>query len=324
MKPALKTIGVATTGGDAPGMNAAIRAVVRAGVAYGMRVFGIQRGWTGLANGEIEEMFSRSVSGIINRGGTILHTVRCPEFKRRSFQKKCVDVLSEFEIEGLVIIGGDGSFHAAHELRTHWNIPVAGIPATIDNDISGTDYSIGFDTAINTALDAIDRIRDTAFSHERVFVVEVMGRERGFLALEVGIAGGADVILIPEIKMPLPQILKTLREKKLEGRKSFVVVTAEGAWPAEDLSQKLRRATGFETRVSVLGHLQRGGAPTAFSRILASHLGVAAVKKLAEGEKDIMVGMISNKVVSTPLSSTWTNKKKIDKDLYKLISVLEG
>lgn len=318
----MKKIAVLTTGGDAPGMNAAIRAVVRSAIYNNLRCFGVRRGYAGLIAGEFQEMNLQSVSGIINRGGTILHTVRCQEFKTKSGQKKAVKNITENKIEGLIVIGGNGSFHGARCLNVEWKVPTIAIPATIDNDIAGTDYSIGFDTAVNTALDAIDKIRDTAFSHERIFVIEVMGRNRGFLALEVGLAGGAEIVLIPEIKFKISKLIRMVKTWNKRGKKSCIIVIAEGAGRAEDIAQKIRLETGYEVRVSILGHLQRGGTPTVFSRILGCRLGAAAVELLLKGQDTKMVGIVGNEVKVSEIDHAWKYEKKIDKELYKLIDIL--
>lgn len=318
----LKKIGVLTTGGDAPGMNATIRSVVRTGIYHGMQVIGVRRGWAGLIDGDLVPMDLKSVSGILNRGGTILHTVRCPEFKTKKAQEKAVKIIERNKIEGLVVIGGDGSFHGAREMNMKWGIPSIGVPVTIDNDIAGTDYSIGFDTAVNTALDAIDKIRDTAFSHERIFVIEVMGRRRGFLALEVGLAGGAEMALIPEVKVSIKTIVKKLKMWHKSGKTSCIIVAAEGACDSHKVAKQIQEKTGLDTRISVLGHIQRGGSPTAFSRLLASRLGAAAVDVLRKGGRTKMVGMVSNKVVTQDIDDAWKYEKKIDLDTYNLIDIL--
>lgn len=318
----IRKIGVITTGGDAPGMNATIRAVVRTGIYHNIEVVGIRRGWAGLIDGDLTPMDLKSVSGILNRGGTILHTVRCPDFKTQKGQEKAVWVIKTNKIDGLIVIGGDGSFHGARELNMKWDIPSIGVPVTIDNDIAGTDYSIGFDTAVNTALDAIDKIRDTAFSHERIFVIEVMGRRRGFLALEVGLAGGAEMALIPEVKVSARTVVEKVKKWRKAGKTSCIIVVAEGACDSHKIAKQIQEKTGLDTRISVLGHIQRGGSPTAFSRLLASRLGAAAVDVLLKGGHTKMVGMVSNKVVTRDIDGAWKYDKKIDLDVYKLIDIL--
>jgi 6-phosphofructokinase 1 len=318
----IKTIAVVTPGGDAPGMNTAIRAVVRSAIFNGLKVYGIQRGWQGLIEGKIINMELASVGGIINRGGTVLHTHRCPEFKQKSARKKAMDNINAFNIEGLVVIGGDGSLCASYVLFKEYDLPIINIPASIDNDIYGTDYSIGFDTAVNTALEAIDKIRDTATSHERVFVIEVMGRHNGFIALDVGLTAGAESIIIPEIPYNLDAIGQKIRYGQQRGKSSFIIVVAEGAISATDVAIHLRKRTTLDVRVSVLGHMQRGGSPTAISREVACKLGARAVQLLIEGKKALMVGVISDKVIETPVEEVVRRKKKIDLAAYKLANML--
>jgi 6-phosphofructokinase 1 len=286
----MRRIGVVTAGGDAPGMNAAIRSVVRTAIFHGLEVIGIERGYAGLIEGQIRPLGARSVSGIINLGGTILRTARCEEIKAQQGLQKVANTLKTNEIEGLIVIGGDGSFRGAGELHQATGLPVVGVPATIDNDVAGTDTTIGFDTAVNTALFAIDRIRDTATSHERVFVVEVMGRKRGFLALEIGLAGGAEFILVPEIEYKVQDICRKLKMGRSEGKTSEIIIMAEGegktseiiimaegAGNSSNIAEQARRETGCDVRLTVLGHVQRGGSPSARSRILANRFGSYAV-----------------------------------------------
>ena len=322
MDKKIKAIGVITPGGDAPGMNSAIRAVVRTAIFLGLKVFGIERGWQGLIESEIKTMELQTVGGIINRGGTILHTHRCPEFRQKAVRKIAFANLRAFGIDGLVVIGGDGSLHAAYQLYKEFDLPAINIPASIDNDIYGTDYSIGFDTAVNTAMDAIDKIRDTATSHERVFVVEVMGRNNGFIALDVGLVSGAEAILIPEVPFNLDAIAQKLKYGQQRGKSSFIVVMAEAVGKAEDLAKQLQKKTGMDVRVTILGHVQRGGSPTALSREAACKLGARAVQLLKEGKKALMVGMISDKLVETPAEEIIRHKKKIDLAAYKLANML--
>lgn len=322
MSKAIKSIAVLTPGGDAPGMNTAIRAVVRTGICHDLKVFGVEHGWMGLINGEIKELHSKSVGGIINRGGTILHTHRCPEFKDKAMRKKAYRNVMEHKIEGMVVIGGDGSLTASTIFSKEFGIPIINIPASIDNDIYGTDYSIGFDTAVNTAVEAIDKIRDTATSHERVFVVEVMGRNNGFIALDVGLTCGAEAILVPEIPFNINGIAKKLLEGQRRGKSSYIIVVAEGAAHAPDIAKQIAEKTKLDVRVSILGHMQRGGAPTALSREVACKLGAKAVDLLIQGKKSIMVGMISDKVVETKTDVVLRNKKKIDLEAYKLANLL--
>jgi 6-phosphofructokinase 1 len=322
MSKKIKTIAVVTPGGDAPGMNTAIRAVVRAAIFNGLKVYGIERGWQGLIEGKIINLELQSVGGIINRGGTMLHTHRCPEFKKKTVRKKAVDNLHAFNIDGLVVIGGDGSIRASNELYKEYKLPIINIPASIDNDIYGTDYSIGFDTAVNTAMEAIDKIRDTATSHERVFVIEVMGRSNGFIALDVGLTSGAEAIIIPEIPYNLDAIGQKLKYGEQRGKSSFIVVVAEGAIKAGEVAAHLSKRTNMDVRVSILGHIQRGGSPSALSREVACKLGARAVQLLIEGKCALMVGMLSDKIIETPIEEVVRRKKKIDLAAYKLANML--
>lgn len=322
MSKKIKTIGVLTPGGDAPGMNTAIRSVVRTAIYNGLKIYGIERGWQGMIEGKIINLELQSVSGIINHGGTMLHTHRCPEFRQKAMRKKAIDNLKAFNIEGLVVIGGDGSIRASNELYKEYALPIINIPASIDNDIYGTDYSIGFDTAVNTALEAIDKIRDTATSHERVFVIEVMGRHNGFIALDVGLVAGAEAIIIPEIAYNLDAIGQKIRYGQQRGKSSFIIVVAEGAAKAEDVAAHLKKRTNLDVRVSILGHMQRGGAPTALSREVACKLGARAVQLLMEGKAAMLVGMLSDKIIETPVEEVIRRKKKIDLAAYKLANML--
>ena len=278
----MKRIGVLTSGGDSPGMNAAIRAVVRKAIYHGVEVFGIYHGYAGLIAGKIKKLEVGDVGDIIHRGGTILYTARCPEFKTEEGQLKGIEQLKKHGIEGLVVIGGDGSYQGAKKLTEH-GFPCVGVPGTIDNDIPGTDFTIGFDTALNTVIDAIDKIRDTATSHERTYVIEVMGRDAGDIALWSGLAGGAESILIPEADYDMDDIIARLKHGHERGKKHSIIIVAEGVGSGVEFGKKIQEATGFETRVTVLGHVQRGGSPTAFVRVLASRLGARAVELLLEG-----------------------------------------
>jgi 6-phosphofructokinase 1 len=320
----MQKIGVVTAGGDAPGMNAAIRSVVRTAIFNGLNVVGIERGYAGLIEGKIRPLNARSVSGIINRGGTVLKTARCEKIRTEEGVKKAADNLKVNKIDGLIVIGGDGSFRGASELYDASGIPVVGVPATIDNDVAGTDTTIGFDTAVNTALFTIDRIRDTATSHERVFVVEVMGRKRGFLALAVGFAEGAEFILIPELKFDIEAICKKLKEGRKKGKTSEIIVMAEGAGDSSLIVKEIKRRTGYDVRLTILGHALRGGAPTAQSRILANQFGAHAVELLLKGAKKRMVGVKGEKIVSVDLDYSWQQKKNIDEQLYRLAEVLSS
>lgn len=320
----IRRIGVFTSGGDAPGMNACIRAVVRTALFHGVEVIGIMRGYEGMIEGDFIQMDRRSVSNIIQTGGTILKTSRCKEFHYKSGRRKAIQKLREAGIDGLVAIGGEGTFKGAHKLYIESGIPTIGVPATIDNDLYGTDYTIGFDTAINTALDAIDRIRDTAIAHGRIFWVEVMGRFSGFIAVDVGVAGGAEAILIPEVRTDIDELSRQLLHWHNMGKTSCIMVVAEGdeAGGAFQLAQLIKDRTGLDSRVTVLGHIQRGGKPTARDRVLASKLGAAAVEALLAGETDKMVGEVNGQIVLTPLEETYSKKKLLDKSLIALAQLL--
>jgi 6-phosphofructokinase 1 len=321
----VKSIGVLTSGGDSAGMNACIRAVVRYAIYNNIRVFGIYRGYKGLVNGEISELNVSSVGGIINRGGTILLTARLPEFKQYEVRKKAAENLEKHGIDALVVIGGDGSFRGARQLAKDFGIKVIGVPGTIDNDIKGTDYTIGYDTAINVAMDAIDKIRDTATSHERLFLVEVMGRDAGYIANTVALCSGAEDVLIPEIEVNIEDTINRLIEGRKRGKTSSIIVVSEGAKLGMDVMQLagyIQGKTGFETRVTILGHLQRGGSPTALDRMYASRLGAYAVELLIKGETDKMVGIISDELVSIPLEEAFEKKKDFDENIYRLVRIL--
>jgi len=317
----LKRIGVLTSGGDAPGMNAAIRAVTRTALYNGLEVVGIRRGYEGLLEGDIVPMTRSSVGGILLHGGTILRTARCPEFMRPEGVNAGVSKLKENDIDALVIIGGDGSFRGAHELHERGVITV-GIPATIDNDMAGTDCTIGFDTACNTALECISKLRDTASSHDRMFIVEVMGRNAGFLALETGVACGAEFVLVPEIAPDLDAISKKLSYAKARGKTHSLIVLAEGVMSASELAEKLRGQGNYDPRIVVLGHLQRGGAPSCFDTVLASRLGAAAVELLLKGERGRMVGRINGNIVSSEIRIAWESKRDLDPDMIRLVETL--
>jgi len=314
----MRKIAVATTGGDAPGMNAAIRAIARLAESMDLKLIGIHRGYCGLIEEDFEELNARSVSGIINLGGTILRTVRCPEMETDEGVKKASENLKKQGIEGMIVIGGDGSFRGAWALYKQSGVPVVGIPATIDNDINGTDTTIGFDTAVNTALGAIDKIRDTATSHERVFVVEVMGRRRGFLALSVGLAAGAEIILVPEIPFSIDEVEEELEEGRKRGKRSSIVVMAEGAGDSRLLTERISKDLNYEARLSVLGYMQRGGNPTATSRILANRFGESALNLIVDGKGAKMVGIEGDKIVNRQITYAWETPKKLDTSLYEL------
>jgi len=318
----MKRIAVLTSGGDSPGMNAAIRAVVRTGISEGMEVIGVRRGYQGLVEGNFILMDAGSVSGIINHGGTILHTARSEDFKTSEGFTRAVDNLHQAGIDGLVVIGGNGSQRGNYELHTKADFPVVGVASTIDNDLYGSDYTIGFDTAVNTALESIDRLRDTATSHDRIFVIEVMGRSRGFVALHVGIAGGAEVVLVPELSWELADIIEIIRHGYRRGKKSFLLVVAEGAAHGIALAEQVEEATGYETRATVLGHVQRGGTPSAADRVLASQLGAYAVMNLKAGARGVLVGEQNECIVTTPLEEVWSKDKPLDPEMIKLVKVL--
>jgi len=322
----MKKIGVLTSGGDAPGMNACIRAVVRCGVSHRLEVVGIRRGYCGILEEDFIKLGSRSVANIIHRGGTILETARCEEMKTRKGIIKANGILKREGIEGLITIGGDGTFRGAVALAEAGNVKLIGIPGTIDNDVYGTDYTIGFDTAINTALDAIDKIRDTAGSLQRPFFIEVMGKSRGFIALEVGIAGGAEDILIPEVETKVEQLSLNIKRSFKKGKKSSIVIVAEGddAGGAFSIAQQVWERLKLEYRICVLGHVQRGGSPTARDRVLASKLGAAAVDALVKGMSSYMAGEFKGEIALTPLRETWEKRKELDSNLLKLIKVLAG
>ncbi|WP_079475766.1 6-phosphofructokinase [Marinococcus halophilus] len=313
----MKRIGVLTSGGDSPGMNAAIRAVVRKAIYHDLEVYGVQYGYAGLIEGDIEKMELGDVGDIIHRGGTKLYTARCEEFRTPEGRQKAVDQLNARGIEALVVIGGDGSFRGAEKL-TELGYPTIGIPGTIDNDIPGTDYTIGFDTALNTVIDAIDKIRDTATSHERTYVIEVMGRDAGDLALWSGLADGAETILIPEEEYDMEQVVSRLRRGHARGKKHSIIIIAEGVGSGTEFGQKIQETTNLETRVTVLGHIQRGGSPTGFDRVLASRLGARAVELLLNGKEGRMVGIEKNEIVDKSIPEVLKQKHQVDSGMYKL------
>lgn len=317
-----KTIGVVTTGGDAPGMNAAIRAVTRVGHSKGLQVIGFERGWEGIIEDKFRHLTPRTVGGIIQLGGTILHTARCPEFRTQEGLQKAAKTLEQHQICGLVVIGGDGSFRGALELSKISGAKMVGVPATIDNDVYGTDETIGFDTAVNTAVDEIDKIRDTAISHERIFIVEVMGRQRGFLALTVGITVGAEVIIVPEDKCDLNAVVDTLKTNASKGKKAGIIVAAEGCGKVTEVAREIEEKTGSEVRLTILGYVQRGGSPTARSRLLASLFAEKAVELLEEGNGSRAVGLQNGEIVSIPLEVSCKGIKELDIKLLTLADML--
>ncbi|WP_110114095.1 6-phosphofructokinase [Bacillus sp. CGMCC 1.16541] len=317
----MKRIGVLTSGGDAPGMNAAVRAVVRKAIHHNLEVYGVYNGYAGLIDGNIKKLEVGDVGDIIHRGGTMLYSARCEEFKTLEGQKKGIEQLKKLGIEGLVVVGGDGSYMGAKKLTEH-GFPCVGVPGTIDNDIPGTDFTIGFDTALNTVIDAIDKIRDTATSHDRTYVIEVMGRHAGDIALWSGLAGGAETILIPEAEYDLEDVITRLKRGSERGKKHSIIMVAEGVGSGVQFGKEIEQATGFETRVSVLGHIQRGGSPTAFDRVLASRLGAKAVELLLEGIGGRAVGIQNNELVHHDILEILDEKHDIDHNMYKLSNEL--
>ncbi len=318
----MKTIGVVTPGGDAPGMNAAIRAVTRIAHSRNLQVLGFERGWDGLLTNTYKRLTPRAVGGIIQLGGTMLHTLRCPNFEKTEGIKKAAETLAVNKVDGLVVIGGDGSFRGALDLSRESSALMVGVPATIDNDVFGTDETIGFDTAVNTAVTAIDQIRDTAISHERIFIVEVMGRKRGFLALHVGITVGAEVILVPENKCKLNQITEVLKENSRKGKKAGIIVAAEGVGDTAVLAKEIEKQTGSEVRLSILGYAQRGGSPTARSRLLASLFAEKAVDLLCQEKGNQMVGLQDGAVANIDLEISCKKQKPLDLRLLELAEML--
>jgi 6-phosphofructokinase 1 len=318
----LRNIGVVTSGGDAPGMNAAIRAVVRIAYSKNFQVLGFEKGWEGLLTNTFRPLTPRSVGGIIQLGGTILLTSRCPAFKKKEGIKKAAETLALNNVDGLIVIGGDGSFRGALELSRETDRLIVGVPATIDNDVFGTDETIGFDTAVNTAVEEIDKIRDTAISHERIFIVEVMGRTRGFLASTIGLTVGAEIILVPEEKYEKEEIFRTIKENSAKGKRSGIIVAAEGIGDTRKLAREIEKNTGAEVRLSILGYAQRGGNPTARSRLLASLFADKAVELLSEGQGSRIVGLQDGRITSIELKKSCTTKKTLDLNLLKLARVL--
>jgi 6-phosphofructokinase 1 len=321
-KKFLKKIAVVTTGGDAPGMNAAIRGVVRIASSKKSRVLGFRRGWEGLITNTFTPLTPRSVSGVLQLGGTMLHTSRCLEFEKKKGVHKAAETLASNHIDGLVIIGGNGSFKGALELSAYTDTPIVGIPASIDNDVFGTEETIGFDTAVNTAVTEIDKIRDTAVSHERVFMIEVMGRERGFLALEIGLTVGAEIILLPEIEYRKKNLFEIIRENKAKGKKSGLIVAAEGVGDTRLLADQIQRNTRTEVRLSIIGYAQRGGNPTARSRLLASLFANRAVELLSEGTGNSVVGLQNGRIESIELQKSCMTEKTLDPNLLRVAKLL--
>ena len=322
----MKKIAVLTSGGDSPGMNSSIRAVVRACAHYEIKCIGIVRGFSGLIDNNTKVLNTRSVRGIINRGGTFLYSARCDEFKTVEGRKTAYKNLKDNEIDGLIVIGGDGSFTGALKLQQEFNFPVVGIPGTIDNDLHGTSHTIGYDTALNTVMDAIDKIRDTAISHHRLFLVEVMGADAGYIALNSGLAIGAQEILIPEVNMSFENLINSLKKSKKSGKTSSIIVVAEGDKTGKnvfELASKIEETLPkYETRVSVLGHIQRGGTPSCFDRVLGTQLGVKAVESLIDGNDGNMVGIDNGKIIFTPLRKALKGKSKINKELLRISQIM--
>ena len=317
----LRRVGVLTSGGDSPGMNASIRAVTRTALYHGLEVVGIRRGYEGLLDGDFVPMTRSTVGGILMHGGTILRTARCPEFMRPEGVNAGVSKLKENDIDALVVIGGDGSFHGALELHKR-GVQVVGVPGTIDNDMAGTDCTIGFDTACNTALECISKLRDTASSHDRMFIVEVMGRHAGFLALETAVACGAEFVLVPEIPADIEAIIKKIHYAKEHGKTHSIIVLAEGVMPAHELADKLKGRCDYDPRIVVLGHIQRGGAPSSFDAVLASRLGYAAVECLLAGQSGVMVGRVKGEILASPLQRAWEERRPLDQDMLRIMDTL--
>jgi len=326
MNTKIKRIGVLTSGGDAPGMNAAVRAVVRASSYFSLECVAIYKGYQGLIDDDTKLMNARSVNNIINKGGTILKSARCLEFRTPEGRKKAYETIKKHTIDALIVIGGDGSFTGAMIFHSEFNFPVIGIPGTIDNDIHGTTHTIGFDTALNTVIDAIDKIRDTAISHNRLFFVEVMGRDAGHIALNTGIGAGAEEILVPEEDMGLDRLLESLKRSEKTGKSSSIVVIAEGDKTGKNVFEIAeyveKNLPYYEVRVSVLGHMQRGGSPSCFDRVLASRMGVHAVESLLRGVSNVMVGIDNSQMILTPLESSIKGKTKINKNLIRVSDIL--
>lgn len=318
----MNRIGVLTSGGDAPGMNSAIRAIVRKSIYNGIEVIGINRGYSGFIEGDMWPMNLGSVADIIHRGGTMLHTARSKEFMTEEGKAKSYENAKRFGIEGLIIIGGNGSFKGALEFYERYKLPIIGVPGTIDNDVYGTDYTIGFDTAVNNVVDAINKVRDTATSHERTFIIEVMGRNCGAIALMAGLAGGAESIIIPEVPFDIDEICEKLMRGVRRGKLHSMIIVAEGAVSGMEIGGKIKEITGADTKVTILGHIQRGGAPTAFDRILAARLGAKAVDLLMNGEAGKAVGIKKEEIVGYDLQEIFKNEKQINLEVLELANIL--
>jgi 6-phosphofructokinase 1 len=324
----MKRVAVLTSGGDAPGMNACIRAVVRGAAYHGIEVIGIRRGYSGLILGDGIPLSSSTVSNIIQRGGTILKSARSPEFRTVEGRQKAYDYLTHRAVDGLIVIGGNGTFRGALQFVDEFSFPVIGVPGTIDNDLFGTDYTIGYDTAVNTAVEAIDKIRDTADSHERIFLIEVMGRDSGYIAIQSGIAGGAERVLLPETGVSAAELIEGLQQGRNGSQSSAILVLAEGEGrgTATVVAEQIKKQSGTELdlRVTTLGHIQRGGAPSACDRILASRLGLGAVEGLLKGKKNVMVGVVNNNLVYSDLWGSVSRSKPIHGELLRLVTILNG
>lgn len=317
----MKRIAVLTSGGDAPGMNAAIRSVTRTAIYNGMEVMGVLQGYDGLMDGTFQPLTPRDVGGIIHRGGTILRTARSERFMTEEGIMTAIDSLEKAEIDGLVVIGGDGSFRGAWELHRR-GVPVVGVPGTIDNDVAGTDETIGYDTALNTALEAVRKLRDTASSHDRLFIVEVMGRESGFLALNVAVATGAEYVILPERSFSVGLLCDKMHQARKSGKQHTLIIVAEGAISALDLKAQLKDTGGYDAKVTVLGYIQRGGSPSCFDTVLASRMGAFAAERLCDGQMGIMVGTVCHKMETSPLNSSWKDEKTLNPELLELVDIL--
>ncbi len=318
----IKNIAVLTSGGDSPGMNAAIRAVVRKGIYHGLDVYGIERGYRGLINGDIKKLNRSSVSEILQRGGTFLKSARCLEFLEEEGQNKALDVLKAMEIDAVVVIGGDGSFKGAKALHEH-GIKTIALPGTIDNDLGYTDYTIGFDTAITTVIDAVSKIRDTSSSHERIFIIEVMGRHCGDIALYAGLASGAESVIVPEVGFNLDEVVTTIKRGKIVGKSHNIILLAEGIGNPYEIAKAIENESGEPTRVAVIGHLQRGGSPTAFDRILATRMGAEAIDLLLEEKSGIAIGIQGNNMIHVDIDYAVSKRDKLNMELYELSDILE-
>jgi 6-phosphofructokinase 1 len=319
---AVKRIGIMTSGGDAPGMNAAVRSATRYAIKSGIEVYGIFRGYSGILDEDIRKLEYRDVAGIMEKGGTFLRTARCPEFKVADVRDEAAQILKKNEIEALIVIGGDGSLHGAAYLNDDHGIPTVGIPGSIDNDIFGTDMCIGVDTCLNTTMEAVQKLKDTASSHERAFIVEVMGRENGYIALMSAIITGSEAAIIPEVPVDYDELSNRLLEERKRGKINSIIIVAEGAASAYTVSRHLEHKIGYETRITILGHVQRGGSPSAFDRIMATRMGLHAVEAVLDGDFGKMIALQGNKMTRVPYDDFLDKKKKINMDLYKLSYVL--